>query len=296
MIKEMRKNNIFITKEGQRGQMLLIVILTMVVALTVGLSLVSRTITNLKISKQNEESQRALQAAEAGVEKALQSAGATTLSGQFSNNNTGASSFNTTITSADGTNLLLNNGDEVDQDTGVDIWLSDYPSYQNSKSPTLTVYWGTSQNTCSGSGDFVVPAVEIAVLSVVNPTGSLSDPANLRLSKYIVEGSTGVTSCTRVSGAATPGGGGTVTDKTGRSVTFKSSYTLPSITNGLIMKVIPLYNSAKMGVVSSVALPAQGSLIESVGKSGDTARKVIYFQAYPQLPVEVFPYSILSSN
>ena len=53
--------------------MLLVVVLTMIVALTVGLSLASRTITNMKISKQNEESQRAFQAAEAGIELAKES-------------------------------------------------------------------------------------------------------------------------------------------------------------------------------------------------------------------------------
>jgi hypothetical protein len=32
----------------------------------------------------------------------------------------------------------------------------------------------------------------------------------------------------------------------------------------------------------------------STGTSGDTVRKVVYFQSYPQLPLEIFPYSLLS--
>ena len=58
-------------KNSQNGQILLIVVLSMVVALSVSLSIASRTISNLRISKQSEESQRAFQAAEAGLERAV---------------------------------------------------------------------------------------------------------------------------------------------------------------------------------------------------------------------------------
>ena len=61
------------SEASRQGQMLLVVVLTMIVALTVGLSVVSRTITNLRISRQSEESQRAFQAAEAGIEKTIES-------------------------------------------------------------------------------------------------------------------------------------------------------------------------------------------------------------------------------
>ena len=57
--------------QSQKGQALLIVVLAMVVALTVGLSVVSRSITNLKNSQQEIDSQKALSAAEAGVELAI---------------------------------------------------------------------------------------------------------------------------------------------------------------------------------------------------------------------------------
>ena len=59
--------------EKQKGQVLLIVVLVMIVALTVGLSLISRSITNLRTSTEEAESQKALAAAEAGIEQALES-------------------------------------------------------------------------------------------------------------------------------------------------------------------------------------------------------------------------------
>ena len=56
---------------NQRGQALLIVVLVMAVALTIGLAVVSRSITDIKISRQEEESARVFSVAEAGIEEAL---------------------------------------------------------------------------------------------------------------------------------------------------------------------------------------------------------------------------------
>ncbi len=53
------------------GQILILVLLIVVVALSVGLSVASRNITNLKTSTQTENSQRAFTAAEGGVEDVL---------------------------------------------------------------------------------------------------------------------------------------------------------------------------------------------------------------------------------
>ncbi len=49
--------------KNQSGQALLIIVLVMVVALTIGLSVASRTITNLRTSREQASSQKALSAA-----------------------------------------------------------------------------------------------------------------------------------------------------------------------------------------------------------------------------------------
>src|SRR3989338_3937934 len=64
-----RKN--YITRDKSAGQIVLILVLITVVGLTIGLSLISRTVTDVRISSQIEESGRAFSAAEAGVETAL---------------------------------------------------------------------------------------------------------------------------------------------------------------------------------------------------------------------------------
>ena len=61
---------------GNQGQALLIVLLTLSVVLTIVLSIVSRSITDISITSLEEDSQRAFNAAEAGVEQALLKGGA----------------------------------------------------------------------------------------------------------------------------------------------------------------------------------------------------------------------------
>jgi hypothetical protein len=58
-------------KIDNRGQVLLITLLILAVGLTAGLAIVSRSVTDIRISQQEEESARALSLAEAGIEKAL---------------------------------------------------------------------------------------------------------------------------------------------------------------------------------------------------------------------------------
>lgn len=259
-------------KNNTRGQVLLIVVLTMVVALTVGLSIASRTISNLKFSKQNEESQRAFSAAEAGIEQALKQVENQSLQSTLQENN---SSYTTTATVQSGTSFLLNGGGIVDQDVGTDVFLASYPTYSPPLAQTtVTLYWNTeNQNSCLKS------ATTQAALEVVVLSGTTSSPT---LSKYIYD------PCSRISNTSANGGQGTIGD-----ITFVHSAVI-SVTNGLLMKVIPIYNSTKIGVSSTVALPSQGSVISSVGTSGETVRKVVYFSSFPQLPLELFPYSLIS--
>src|SRR3989344_2066165 len=85
--------------ERQKGQVLLIVVLVMIVALTVGLSLISRSVTNLRTSTEEAESQKALAAAEAGVEQALKLGTAPAGDRNLGSNNT---TYSTKVTAISG--------------------------------------------------------------------------------------------------------------------------------------------------------------------------------------------------
>ena len=61
------------------GQSLLVILLVMAVILTIGLAVASYSITDIKISQQEEESARAFSAAEAGIEESLKAGSATSV-------------------------------------------------------------------------------------------------------------------------------------------------------------------------------------------------------------------------
>lgn len=254
------------------GQVLLIVIVTMIVALTAGLSIASRTITNLKLSKQNEDSQRAFQAASAGIDKYINAASGT------NTNTLNNATFKTTVTTVNGANILLNNGEPVDQDRGIDVWLSTYPNYAAPLyNGVITLYWGNqNQNKCtSGNGTSTRAAIEVVILT------SNATP----VSKYVFD------RCSRIAGSLQPS---SAFGAAFNGVTYDSTAAIPAVTNGMIMKVIPLYNSTIIGLQGEAAFPSQGKVIQSTGTSGDSARKIIYFESYPQIPNEIFPYVVLS--
>lgn len=286
----------------QQGQVLLIVILTMVVALTVGLSVVSRSISNLRTSKQNEESQRAFQAAEAGIDQVLKQLkspdGSATLDGKNIDLQN-SSNFSIKLVPSTGSNTVINNGDVIDQNVGFDVWLSDYPDFTHQYYGNIEIHWAKQSQvgaTHCGTTDKVniTPAIEVLILS--------GTKANPQFTKQVFDPCSGRTTGA-ITAVASPGTGDLFTGKSD-PFGYKTTITIAQSSPGLIMKIIPFYNSSIAGVKftslppGGVAAddwyPEQGKTIQSTGKSGDTVRKLEYFLAYPQIPNELFPYSIVS--
>src|SRR5690348_4206428 len=113
---------------GQKGQAFLIVVLIMIIALTVGLSVASRTVTNLKMSSEEANSQKAFSAAEAGIEQTLQSSSQNPIVNQNFTTNNGSQivSLSRVYLGASTNKVLLNNGNIVSKDEGLDIWFTQY--------------------------------------------------------------------------------------------------------------------------------------------------------------------------
>ena len=272
-------------KNKEKGQILLIVVITMIVALTVGLSIASRTVTELRLSRQNEESQRAFNAAEAGIDRVLQQGGEVTLQEELGNN----AAFAVSATQYGGDQILLNNGEEVDQDVGADVWLSNYPDFSSQiASGRIIVYWGDEDQINCTETTPVRPALQIVILQ-----GDIADP---QIVKYLYD-----TCAARTQGTIDGATYGTQTISGLPGYTFTNRINTPiAISDGIIVKVIPLYNSTTVAVVAQdlsgqpIALPSQGSVVESTGTSGETVRRITYYQSYPQMPIELFPYNIIS--
>jgi len=283
----------------QRGQALLIVVLVMVVALTVGLSIASRTLTNVRLTSEEVNSQRAFSAAEAGIEQLLQLYGSnSSKTGSISNvmldANTSTKISDASIDPVTPQNvngayqLILNNGAPISQDDGYDIWLTPFdadPSllYQSPWPGAgvghLSIYWGDSAaNTCDP-----LPANNtMAAMEVIVIYNSRTDPL---VQRYVYDpcssGRQSANHFTAISATANPPLGGK---------TFLYKATIP-ITLGLIVRVVPLYASAVVGISADSSLPAQGQLVQANGVSGSASqvkRQISYFQAWNALPSEYY--------
>lgn len=259
----------------EKGQALLIIVLVMVVALTVGLSVASRSITNLRTSTEEASSQKALAAAEAGIEQAIKNNVPIGLS-SFTNDTT----YKTDITQVDGTNILLYGGNPVLQDNGIDVWLSNYSSTpanlftSNLWNGDLTIKWGVSSDSCSNA------AIEFVLIY-----GSKQSPQVKRYAFDPCSTRASVNHFTPVS----------LVKSTTSGKDFYYETPVPiTIFSGMIGRVVPLYTNTPVALVGNFALPPQGSTITSVGNSGGTQRKVNVFQGYPEIPSEYFLYNLFS--
>jgi hypothetical protein len=271
---------------NQAGQTMLIVVLAIVIALTVGLSVASRSITNLKTTTEEVNSQKALSAAEAGIEKALQKLTTTSspITGTF---DVGKSTFSTTVNSLSGVSMILSGGNLIEKDQGIDLWLVDHnqdgtPNYASPWSGTIAVYWGQSEDECVGNDSNTMAALEIVVIS-----GNQASPS---IKRYAVDPCQNRTDVNKFDLAEA---GTAVSGKT-----FPYGRTNIQIVNGLVARVVPLYARTPVAVVVTAGqgLPSQGSVINSIGKSGSTERKVTVFQGYPSLPAEYFPNNFFYHN
>ncbi|MGH7245711.1 MAG: hypothetical protein ACREGI_02130 [Candidatus Levyibacteriota bacterium] len=271
-----------------RGQALLIVVLAMVVALTVGLSLAARSIVNLRTSTEETNSQQAFSAAEAGVEQALKlgTLGNGIIKNQALGNGTISSVDAVAVGGAGNKQFLFNNGNPLFQDDGADLWLSDYSSdptkiYANQwPGGTVQVYWGSNNDPCKDA------AIEVILIYGNKTTPQIQrftfDPCSAR-----------ITAGNNFTLAA--GGSGTVS---GKKLLYSGSFSV-NAGQGLIARIIPLYSGTPVGVIASADLPSQGELITSTGISGGAAgtvnvqRKITYYQGYESMPSEFF-YSLFT--
>lgn len=264
--------------KNEKGQVLLITILTMVVVLTIGLSVVSRSIVQIKTAKDEADSQKAFSAAEAGIEQVLKSGN--TISNQSLGNNSSIS--NVSINAVQTSKFLLNNGAQVSQDEGADVWLSTYPTYANPWTGRVRLYWGTAAGCSESAIEAIVISLQAGVYTM---THYAFDPCATR---------------------STSSGGNNFSqpaaNSSGTIAGVALNYSFPmDVTNAVLIRVIPLYNSTIVGVAGftnntetvTQALPSQGQIITATGTSGNTQRAISYFQGYSQVPSELF-YSLFS--
>lgn len=287
--------------QKQSGQILLIVILVIIVVSTVGLSLASRSITSLRTSTEEAESQKALAAAEAGIERAIQ--GNTPVAAQDNLGNN--SSYTTTLTQVQKASFLLNGGNVIPKDEGTDVWFVNHnadgtPDYSSALSPNfLHLYWGVPLDVC---GTLTAPAaIQAIVISRNKNTGELKsyryvyDSCNTRISaSNFTKADSGSFTVPGISGVIF----GNRTRETGAS-----SDLAKGINDIVFMRVIPIYRDAVVGVYACnyagnncASLPPQGYIVSSTGVSGAANRKLTVFKGYKQTYLPYLSYGLFVAN
>ncbi len=263
-----------------RGQVILIILLVTTIGLTIGLSLVSRTINDVKISSQIAESQKAFSAAEAGIEAALKGAatgGNLSLTGATADYN---------VSDYGGGNVAFSIPNIAAGDSKT-VWFINHnddgsiPANPSKvyTSDTIDICWGNSADSTAleltlfylDAG--ITPTIAKAVY---DPTGTISSP--------------------------TPGGSDlcghgslsqAVNDLSIQSV-FGANLASSS-DNAIFLRVTPLFQASDV-IVQGGSMPKQGKQISSTGQTGTgVARKINVLQGYSSLP-PVFDYTLFTNN
>ena len=255
----------------RRGQALVVVLLILGIAVTVGLSVVSRSVTDVTVSTGEEESAKALEAAEAGVERAL--GGVIAVDGPPVIDNLQESSFNVTNTAVgDGSVYevpnLLAAGDvatiQMDGFTGP-------PPY-----PNFVLCW---ENVIEAAD----PAVEVMLYfrrgGVIGVGRQGYDPNPVRLTGFLPDS---MGNC--------PGG---FSNYNFHRRFDLEDFGITDLSTGevgvpVLMRVRMLLNTVPQGIVLVVPsgnLPIQGSEIISTGQAGGSTQKLRVLQTNPDLPM-----------
>lgn len=271
-----------------RGQALVMILLIMGVAITIVLSVVSRSVTEVNLSGTEEQSSRALQAAEAGIEKSL---------GGIQPNGTNVSvGVNSTynVTTTDLTKSTISSGGNTNAYrvpyplAAGDVMTVALSSY----TPLYTPYAGRTLGICWNDGSTSdQPAIEVILYFIHN--GS------------IAVGRAGYDAAVR--------GGFTAPDSiTGHYKGYCNGFNMNYIKevclgnsggcannlgfvdgdSPLFMRIRILYNNSgaqylvvdPQGSGPVKSLPKQGNDVVSTGVSGDAAQRVHAVQPNPDLP------------
>lgn len=261
----------------QEGQVLLIVIMLLATALTVVLSVSFKSSTDTQITKLEQESQIALAAADAGIEKALN-----LIKDDLINIGTymfSESPLDLEIVDWEGIDLdkskvLIKDeaGPELTsplilQDELHVLYLSDYEKGSGFSSPwagNLTIYFE------SESGN---PSLELTFIDNSNVVSkSVYNSCNLDPEKSI-ENAFDTSDAT----------------KTIENVQFKCSIDLGLVSDNKLLIIRPLFAATRIGFEGSIDLRIQRKIIVSTGVStAGVSKKIRMFQYKPQIPSEFF--------
>lgn len=300
---------------AQKGQILLVVILVIIISSTIGLSVASRSITNIRTATEEAESQKALSAAEAGIERTIQST--VPIAIDETKNPSNNSSYLTKVTPVKSSSFLINGGstildaagaitgtipNTVPKAEGADVWFVDHNAngdaiYSSAKSTNfLNLYWGTlSSEGCSNINN--MPAAIQVIVVTRNP----SPPNEVKSYRYVYD------SCNRGNNFTKSEDAGNYAINGAAGIKFKyktpKNHLAKGVKDVVLMRVVPIYRDAVIGLDTCNPegnncedLPSQGYIISSTGTSGQANRKITVFKGYQQTYLPYLSYGLFVAN
>ncbi len=284
----------------EAGQAVLIILLSMAVVLTVVLSILGASTSDIKISTNETESLRAFSAAESGIEKAL--VANTAYSGSLGNVTINAS----LVDLGKGQSVFYYPSDLVSGDSAV-VWFvahaadgtlicdASHPCFTGK---TMRICWGkngTPRNLAT------TPAVELSLYYLATP----GNYTTAKLAKITYDGNSSRTSTNSYS-QADAGICATGSNQYAFQKQFDiSSLGVPAasygVENGLqFMQVKMLYNTnvpqplaIDVNFGGNTTFPAQGTKVDSTGTLNTATRKIEVSKSYNQVP-PIFDSAIFS--
>lgn len=297
----------------QKGQIVIILLLITLVALSVGLAITQRTLTNLTTSTQNEQASRAFSAADAGIERAIQA----------SENDQNFSSLSTFDVGPDSkasvTRVILPNPNQaleyppLGKETIAQFWLADPDNLSSAAyvNNDVDIYFGKF-DLLQTSNDS--PAIEI---NAVIAEGLGTPTVNYFSKRFYIDSNT--TSANRspkngftpvnqncsgnylINTSSSP-------DATTADRRFRCRHTLTIINPAsepnkkpVMLRARLLYSNLNHQIavapspLSSNSLPRQASLFRSTGISGQSQKTLQVFRLKYVVP-NFFEFSIFSSG
>lgn len=247
----------------KKGQILLIIVMLLATVMTIVLSVSFKSVTETQVTKLEEESQKALAAAESAIEVALKENTTATLGFGSLSSITGFEG-SATIDTATSTKFT---SPSIIKDGSYTFYLGNYDV------DTKIIGASTNQNItlCFQSGT-TNPAIEVTLVKQNS------------VKKYVVD----PTTPSRITNAST-GSALCIPDSS-----YGFSYTVPGATigtDGQFLLVRVFYSSTRLLFSRSTNFPIQGRTVTSEAKSSTStgvSKKVVLFQSYPQIPPEFF--------
>ena len=307
-------NNKYINNE--RGQALLFVVVALTVALAIGMSVSTRTISSVKRSTSTDTSSRVYSAAEGGIEWFLRQPTSVLNALADGNNNSGADCpAGTTDYAGDDKSCVISytsaTGDNISSIAivAVDPFTFNNPAgstnhywfYINSgevKEIRLNGTYNGNLRICWATQDSsATPIIPDLYYTVYNNASGIINKGILRNSSGSHSGSTeeGVTAASMVIN------GTTNTFYTNLDFTECATLNIPNASSARGLRLKSMYAPSKVGVFPLTGtLPTQGYTINSIGQLQEnetikTVKKLKVFRSYEYMP-SVFDYAIYSDT